>query len=1153
MEVGMNADIPLSDEQLKIVGLIGVLALAVVAAPMLLMPSDDTEIEPNNGTVVTPDGTELQEVDGGIDRGPLGGLNAIPASHLRDDESPTVHASAGAQTMRVETTTVNGEAALNLTDERTHDGRWVSVPTEWFNRTQGGVPSVARIAHEQNGTYTETIQVRGDSAAFYVRGFSTNTVTFGGELVIRDQPAVDGTRHTYQLDSRDSVNDVSINVTGVENTESASTSLSATDGDTFPIDVGGTTAPRDETITLTGIEQTSSGSLSPGTVSDGYSTEVDVSGNQLTRDGSVTFSGKETTDSRSASGMLSDSSGDSVSVGGNQDVSGDLTVSPKTVTNSNTGDYVNYLEVDVSNMDTLTEVHLEGGGYEEGVGVNDEQGNEILYESGKQWYPITYNVNYDVSDDAYIAVNPTQSYNNLEKVTVTGTQDGEEVTVSVGSDSASFGTVSSSQTKSVSLSPGTESIDLSTSNGVSLNYDLSWTDQTLTEDPSATIGGSTVSHSGTLSDGETVTKSLSLSPGPSQSVSVSTGGEVGVDASWTEVTATEDPSVNVGGSTVSHPGILGPGETVSESVDLSTGSQSADVSVDGPVDVEASWTEVSETRDPVVELNGQSTSYTGSLNDGETVSLDANASWLQDGQNNVTVHVGDGSYSGEGPEPQVELEYRHDLESPRTVDYESEALSERYNISKTYTTPRANATLTIPHARTVLSMRALDYRLNETGSWSSVPQSAANLSGTTLDVDVSALAGDPVPEGTTVEVRSTGSRVDAHDSEISVVRATPVGFDLDSRVRLDSWSSGSYLEVGETPQGALVHYARNESYSAESDYVELYGDGSQRFYAPNASSGSEVTLNTLSARVSPERNSMRVRVPESANATNTEFVVEPASVVGDSWSAEYVAGTDGQWYAVVDGSGEELGAAEKPDPITVDRDDVGLVSIEPTDPPSQSTDSVGGGVFATATTGNLPSLIVLFGSVAMLFVAGTRPASSRDAIDGIAAGVGGLLGRVPRIGGTLGSAVESGLSSVGGGLVTVGENRLLTGAIGAAVAVAAAEADLFSIGSEAGAIIAVAGIAVGSLFLLRQADEFTTARWIAIVGIAGVVALQGLGEGDLLSEFVNSDAFLIAVLIGGYALIQLVREYRANNAPDDDQPRIVIGGRFQSGDDEGSD
>ncbi|ELZ30092.1 hypothetical protein C473_13279, partial [Halorubrum distributum JCM 10247] len=240
MEVGMNIDDYLDDEQLKVVGLLGVVIIAMAAGPMLLMPSDDTEIEPNNGTVVTPDGTELQEVDGGVDRGPLGGLNAIPASHLRDDESPTVHASAGAQTMRVETTTVSGEPALNLTDERTHDGRWVSVPTAWFNETQGGVPSVARIAHEENGTYTETIQVRGNSAAFYVRGFSTNTVTFGGELVIRDQPAVDGTRHTYQLDSRDSVDNLVINATGVENTAPASTSVSATDGDTLPIDVGGT-------------------------------------------------------------------------------------------------------------------------------------------------------------------------------------------------------------------------------------------------------------------------------------------------------------------------------------------------------------------------------------------------------------------------------------------------------------------------------------------------------------------------------------------------------------------------------------------------------------------------------------------------------------------------------------------------------------------------------------------------------------------------------------------------------------------------------------------------------------------------------------------------------------------------------------------------
>ncbi|MDB9232309.1 hypothetical protein [Halorubrum ezzemoulense] len=660
-----------------------------------------------------------------------------------------------------------------------------------------------------------------------------------------------------------------------------------------------------------------------------------------------------------------------------------------------------------------------------------------------------------------------------------------------------------------------------------------------------------MSHSGVLGPGETVTESVDLSPG-TQSVELSVNGPVEVEGSWTGVTATEDPSVTVGGSTVSHSGVLGPGETVTESVVLSTGSQSADVSVNGPVDVSASWTAVSQTRDPVVELNGESVGYSGTLNDGETVSLDAKASWVREGTNNITVSVGDGSYSGAGPEPKVELEYRHDLESPRTVLYESEALTERYNVTKTYTNQIADATLRIPHARDVFTMRSVEYRLNESGSWSSVPQYATNLSGTTLSVDVSEIAGNPVPAGTTVEIRSAGSRVDVYDGEISVQRATPVGFDLNSRVKLDSWSSGSYLEVGETAQGELTHYATNESYPTESDYVELYSDGEQRFYAPNATSGSTLTLQTLSARVSPDQNSMRVRVPDGVNATSPRFVVEPASVIGDSWSIEYVAGTDGQYYAAVDKNGDRLGGAEKPSEIEVSRDDVGLVEIVAAEPPTPGTDTVGGGVFATLTTGNLPSLTVLFGGVAMLFVAGTRPAASRDAIDGLGASLGGVVGQVPRVGPALGSALESAVSSVGSALVSVGENRLLSGAIAAAVAVAAGQAGLYQVGSEAGAILAVGGIAVGSLYVLREAGEFTTARWIAIVAVAGVVAIQGLGEGDLLAQFVNSDAFLIAVLMGGYAVIQLVREYRANNDPNDDRPQIVIGGRFNSGDDEGS-
>ncbi|WP_256948988.1 autotransporter outer membrane beta-barrel domain-containing protein [Halorubrum ezzemoulense] len=1155
--------------------------------------------------------------------------------------------------MRVETTTVDGEPALNLSDDRTHDGRWVAVPTEWFKGAYGEVPSVARIAHEDSGTYTEPLQVRGDSAAFYVRGFSTNTVTFGGELVIRDRPAVDGTRHTYQLDSRDSVDNVSINLTGVENTGSASTRISATDGDTLPIDVGGTSPPRDETVTLTGVEETSSGSLSPGTVSDGYSTTIGIGGNQPARGDTVTLTGYQTTNADSASTAgATDGTTLSYSVGGNQQpqdasvtFTGYETTQTRTESGSSattraltitgnqepTGPQNGEPEISVQTNPGTTDHSLSDTGDSEVV-PNDWDsgeytvsgssfaGSEVTVElsvnsdlvDSKTVSPVLEEANFEftdvnlepddlvtleVSNDREIdyTISGTTQPGSATITTDTGqsttlNSDGSapldltgsesEITITesgAGISSWSLEYEDTTQTEDpsltidgetvthngllaqgesvtkpiTSLSPGAGSATISVSGQVDVS--ASWTEVTATEDPSVTVGGSTVSHSGVLGPGETVTESVDLSPG-SNSVDMSVNGPVGFEASWTEVTATEDPSVTVGGSTVSHSGVLGDGETVSESVDLSTGSQSADISVNGPVDVSASWTEVSQTRDPVVELNGESVGYSGTLNDGETVSLDAKASWVREGTNNITVSVGDGSYSGAGPEPKVELEYRHDLESPRTVLYESEALTERYNVTKTYTNQIADATLRIPHARDVFSMRSVEYRLNESGSWSSVPQYATNLSGTTLSVDVSEVAGNPVPAGTTVEIRSAGSRVDVRDGEISVQRATPVGFDLNSRIQLDSWSSGSYLEVGETAQGELTHYATNESYPTESDYVELYSDGEQRFYAPNATSGSTLTLQTLSARVSPDQNSMRVRVPDGVNATSPRFVVEPASVVGDSWSVEYVAGTDGEYYAAVDKNGDRLGGAEKPSAIDVSRDDVGLVEIVAAEPPTPGTDTVGGGVFATLTTGNLPSLTVLFGGVAMLFVAGTRPAASRDAIDGLGASLGGVVGQVPRVGPALGSALESAVSSVGNALVSVGENRLLSGAIAAAVAVAAGQAGLYQVGSEAGAILAVGGIAVGSLYVLREAGEFTTARWIAIVAVAGVVAIQGLGEGDLLTQFVNSDAFLIAVLMGGYAVIQLVREYRQNNDPNDDRPQIVIGGRFNSGDDqEGSD
>ncbi|TKX61045.1 hypothetical protein, partial [Halorubrum sp. GN12_10-3_MGM] len=153
----------------------------------------------------------------------------------------------------------------------------------------------------------------------------------------------------------------------------------------------------------------------------------------------------------------------------------------------------------------------------------------------------------------------------------------------------------------VDLSPGDDLVSAGSSTDGGGGANLETVSINKQYDGTTTISAG--SESVSITDGGSAPIDLS---GSESSVSVSHDGDR-ID-SWTlsydEVTQTKNPSVTIAGSTVAHTGLLGPGETVTESVDLSTGSQSGHISVSGPVDVSASWTEVSRTRDPVVELNG---------------------------------------------------------------------------------------------------------------------------------------------------------------------------------------------------------------------------------------------------------------------------------------------------------------------------------------------------------------------------------------------------------------------------------------------------------------------------------------------------------------------------------------------------------------------
>ncbi|SHG78576.1 beta strand repeat-containing protein [Halobaculum gomorrense] len=704
------------------------------------------------------------------------------------------------------------------------------------------------------------------------------------------------------------------------------------------------------------------------------------------------------------------------------------------------------------------------------------------------------------------------------------------------------------------VSTGSHTLTLSTAGGSVTSYDLSLTNNSGSKNPQIDIGGdgsTDAIYDGTLQSGETATVSLpGLSVGSNTLVFGGSGSAYDYRIEFERVEHAETPSIDVTGDgtpDAQYNGTLAPGESATVSLaNLSTSSSAAVVSVadGGRVDATLTFTERTGSAGAGLTLNDATNTTSGVLTAAETRTVTFNvSSALVEGTNSLTVELADEALSADAPQMSVDVEYGHEMTERKSVSYQAEGLSERYNVSFTTSAYRNETTLTIDHAETVVSMRSLDYRINESGGWAAVPDGNYTLTGTELTIDADALTPTSgVPEDTTIEIRSVASKVRAHNAEITVTRTTDIGSDLNSRVRFDTWGSSSWLGVSNTSEGQLLHYAVNESYSDESEYAEIDGGGAQRLYFPYASTGSEVTLRTLPVALGVDHNTVEVTVPESiANASSPLFYLRPGSVTGDPVTVEYVGADSGVWYGVFDESeSARLDRAEGGATMTIPRDDVGLVAVRESVAPAKDTSGVGGGIFAAVRGGNLLSLLVLFGGVAGLVIAGRAPSRARASVDGLAGALGGLVGRIPRVGDTLGDLVERGVETAGNAYVSVGSNNLLTAAVGGAVLVSALQVGLIDLGAETAAMLGLAGIAVATLVLLRQFDAFSPGRWIGIVAVSAVIALQGLGEGDLLTALVNSDAFILVVLILGYAVYSLVQEYRANNNPNDDRPQIVI-------------
>lgn len=697
------------------------------------------------------------------------------------------------------------------------------------------------------------------------------------------------------------------------------------------------------------------------------------------------------------------------------------------------------------------------------------------------------------------------------------------------------------------ISSSTSSVTTTLTDGT-VDWTLAWDQTDHTVDPALTLPDGTVlaSYSGVLESGQTATVDIpdaAVSSATDSFTTTATGGSVDWTLDYQRVDYTENPTVSLpdGTTVASYPGLLEPGETATTAVNgaLSTTTSSLDVqTASATVGVAAQFREVARTDGLTLSVNGNTVSHAGTIGDGETVALDVNESWLQPGVNTVDVSLA--TLSTDAPTSEVNLDYSHTLSDRVSVTYDGEAFSERYNITRSYASQQQNATLTIPHAGNVLSIRDLDYRIDG-GGWQAIPQETATLDGTTLRIDVSALAGEPIPESTTVDIRSTASKVQVDGGSISVLQSTAVGFDLDSRIRLESWSDEASISLGATPQGSLVHYADEESYSAEDDYVSIDSDGAQRLYLPTAVAGSEMTIKNLPVEVIAETNTVELRVPDSSNATNIGLVVSGGPVIGDAWTARYVGGTEGTYYGIVGENGDRLARSQAPDAMTVSRDDVGLVFVEGTQPPSEDKPAgAGAALFSTVGGPTFLPLLVIFGAIGMIGVAGRRPEQSRETVAGLADGLGSLAAMVPVVGEAVAGPIEGLVTSLGNAAISIGESEVAVGGIAVIAAVAAEQANLYSVGPQTAAIGATATVAVGSFIALQRTDSFSLQVWGTIVGATTLVALQTLGQTDLISAVVDSDAFLLIALGAAVLAWRAISAWRASEQAENAPPKITI-------------
>ncbi|EMA24642.1 hypothetical protein [Haloarcula argentinensis] len=966
------------------------LALVLVASPISMVAGPGV-IGPASAQTGAPDGMVTIPDTNVVEDLPVGASSQLTKADLEG----SVMASRDADSLQVIVTTperasgyVNGsrvsgsgDRALVFRDNSSHEGRDVAVPADAVRETVGHVPNVVHGVHEDGTSWTAEVEARNGLLIFNIPHFSSNSVTFEGEVNIQETPAVDGSQINYQVEDSSNAGDFNINVTGVDSTETDTvTGAALSNGETLDLAVAGTGQGTGASVTWTGYEETTAASGSgtgSGTVSAG--------GNVNPTDEKASVTGDTSTTAASDSGTLSAGGSDSLNLDGNLNPDNEqLTVSgggsysqggesvgfdvlekdgdgdaESLLTNVPDGKItqITFNMVSTGTGDGKAEIWLERGSSLDG---DEKEGTRVATGVTFQNSQTTVNIDdWDPNGADNVTIGITQT--SASATTVRAYRGGgvpksmfidgyiyddvmdidyktaSDVTISSdsGTSKSFFVEGGGSQTKSFPVNLGDS---ISASGAGTVDYTLDYSARYGTEDPKIDIDGDgtyEASWSGVYKSGETTTEKAvdGLSTGDnSVSTTTASGPDPSWTLSWTERTATVDPAIDVDGdgtNEASYSGKLTEGSTATKSLpDLSKGSTGTVSTSAGSVDTQVSYTEHTATRDPAVLVNGNETEHLGTLSPGSTTSLATDTAWIQDGSNNITVVVGDGTLSSDAPTPAVDLEYTHSASVIVSTTYAANGWEESYNVSHTFAGDRENAKLRIPFSQRIYQVTHVEKSVNG-GSWQSVSSSSWELqNGTDLVVQLKDTDGtaDVVEAGDKVAIRTAGNKFQTTNGAISITDpTTPDDEGLDTGFRVDSKSTEFRLEVGGTPLGDQVHYTHTESWEAPEDRAVLSADGSQELYLPNAQTGGSARVTTIPLEPQLDSGDVGIQVVDPDNPT---LAVGP----GESGSG---AAVQYRWHDAV--PGEQYGLYSLGKERYVDKKDAGKSYVQLADDDSQET------------------------------------------------------------------------------------------------------------------------------------------------------------------------------------------------------------------------